>query len=64
MTMKQYQNSGTINRKPRSGNPYKLTPTMLKLIEDRLQDDDETTPVQLKKMLDESQSERLSTLTR
>ena len=40
MTVKKYQMHGTIYHKPGSGRPYKLTPDMVKLIEDHLQKDE------------------------
>ena len=53
MTVQRYQSHGTTLRKPGSGRPFKLRPEILKIIEDRLNEDDETTAVQLKKMLGE-----------
>lgn len=50
-TIKRFQDHGTIHRKPGSGRPFKVTPAILKLIEDRLQQDDEVSTIQLKKLL-------------
>ena len=53
MTVQRYQSHGMTLRKPGSGRPFKLRPEILKIIEDRLNEDDETTAVQLKRMLGE-----------
>ena len=53
MTVKRYKNHGTIFRLPGSGRGFKLTPNMLRLLEDRLQEDDEATAMQLLKLLND-----------
>ena len=49
--LKRYAKYKTIARKPGSGLPPKLTPALQKLIEDTMQQDDETTATQLQAML-------------
>ena len=51
-TIQKYKTHGTICRLPGSGRPFKLTGDMLKLIEDRMAEDDETTATQLLKHLE------------
>ena len=50
-TIKKYKAYGTISRLPGSGRPYKLTREILKTIEDRMNEDDETTATQLTRLL-------------
>ena len=45
--LKRYQLTQTIARKPGSGLPPKLSPSLLQLVEDTTRDDDETTATQL-----------------
>ena len=47
----RYKKYGTICRLPGSGGSFKMTPEMLKLIEDQLQADDEVTASQLHRIL-------------
>ena len=49
--LKRYSMFKTIARKPGSGLPPKLTPSLQKLIEEAMQRDDETTATQLQAML-------------
>ena len=52
--LKKYQETGTIARRPGSGRPTKLTPEVLQIVESQMQRDDETTAVQLQKILVDS----------
>ena len=52
-TVQKYKKHGTISRLPGSGRPFKLTGAMVTAIEERMQQDDETTSTQLVKMLEE-----------
>ena len=45
--LKRYRLTQTIARKPGSGLSPKLSPALLKLVEERMQEDDETTATQL-----------------
>ena len=51
---KKYQETGTITHRPGSGRPTKLTPEVLQIVEAQMQRDDETTAVQLQKILVDS----------
>ena len=51
MTVQKYVKHGTLERLPGSGGKFKLTPEILSIIENRLQEDDETTAMQLHKLL-------------
>ena len=53
ITIQKYKRHGTISRIPGSGRPYKITSEMLRLIEDRMKDDNETTATQLVKLLED-----------
>ena len=61
-TIQKYKRHRTISRLPGSGRPYKITSEMLRLIEDRMKDDDETTATQLVKLL-EDQGHQISKTT-
>ena len=54
LTVKKYREHGTISRLPGSGGSFKLTPEMLRLVEDHLQEDDEATAIQLLKLLNDN----------
>ena len=49
--IRKYKVTGTILRRPGSGRPSKITPEVLRLVEQQMQHDDETTAVQLQKLL-------------
>lgn len=51
--VKRYHQRGTITRKPGSGRPTKITEEVLKIVEDSMLEDDETTAVQLHAILSE-----------
>jgi transposase len=53
-TVQKYKKHGTISRLPGSGRPFKLTGAMVTAIEERMQQDNETTSTQLVKMLEEN----------
>ena len=48
---KRYDATGTTTRRPGSGRPSKLTSEVLKIVEEQMQQDDETTAVQLHAIL-------------
>ena len=49
--LKRYRDTRSIARKPGSGLPAKLSPNIQKLIDDTMQNDDETTAIQLQSIL-------------
>ena len=49
--LRKYEVTGTIERRPGSGRPTKVSPEILQLVEDRMKEDDETTAVQLQSFL-------------
>jgi len=49
--LKRYEKYGTIARKPGSGMPPRLSPAILQVIKDTMNDDDETTATQLQSKL-------------
>ena len=49
--LKQYENSGSINRRPGSGRPSKITDEIKELVNEQMRRDDETTAHQLHRML-------------
>ena len=51
--IKRYQLSGSIARKQGSGRPSKVVQEIKDIVESRMQEDDETTAVQLHKVLEE-----------
>ena len=51
--LKKYKETETICRRP--GCPSKITPEVLRIVEDQMQLDDETTAVQLQKLLFDNQ---------
>ena len=64
-TFKRFRERGTIARKPGSGLGLKLSPTMLQIIEDAMQQDDETTATQLQvKLASHNVHVSLSTILR
>ena len=52
--LKKYRESGTIGRKPGSGRPSIFTPDMLKLVDEAMERDDETTATQLQQILQQN----------
>ena len=50
-TIKRYKEHGMIHRLPGSGRCFQLTPEMLAIIKERMQEDDETTASQLVRIL-------------
>ena len=51
--IKKYKATASISRKPGSGRPTKITLEILSIVEQQMQDDDETTAVQLQKLLED-----------
>ena len=51
--VKRYQRDGTIHRRPGSGQPSKITAEVLRIVDAKMEHDDETTAVQLQKLLAE-----------
>lgn len=51
--VKRYQLNGTIHRRPGSGRPSKITADVLRIVDAKMAEDDETTAVQLQKLLAE-----------
>ena len=51
VTIKRYKEHGMISCLPGSGRRFRLTPKMLTIIEQRMQEDDETTAGQLVRIL-------------
>ena len=51
--LKRYENHGTIQRKPGSGRRSKITAEVLDIVNKKMEEDDETTAVQLQKLLAE-----------
>ena len=49
--LKRFERHGTISRVPGSGRPSKITPEIKRLVDARMVEDDETTAIQLQKML-------------
>ena len=49
--LRKYETTGSIARRPGSGRPTKVTPEALRIVEEEMQRDDETTAVQLQKVL-------------
>ena len=49
--IKKYKETGTIARRMGSGRPTKITPEVLRIVEEQMKKDDETTAVQLQKIL-------------
>lgn len=49
--IKKYQATGSIARQPGSGHPSKITSAVLRIVEDQMGLDDETTATQLQKLL-------------
>ena len=63
--VKKYKETETICRRPGSGHLSKMTPEVLHIVEDQMQLDDETTAVQLQKLLfDNRQPLSLKTILR
>ena len=63
--LKKYKETETICRRPGSGRPSKITPEVLRIVEEQMQLDDETTAVQLQKLLfDNQQPLSLKTILR
>ena len=52
--LKKYKQTGTIARRPGSGRPTKITSEVLQIVEAQMLRDDETTAVQLQKILVDS----------
>ena len=52
--IKRYKLHGSIQRKPGSGRPSKITADMLRIVDRKMEEDDETTAVQLQKLLAET----------
>ena len=51
--IKRYQLNGTIHRRPGSGRPSKITADVLRIVDAKMDEDDETTAVQVQKLLAE-----------
>ena len=51
--IKHYESTGSTARKTSSGRPTKVTPAILAIVEHKMAEDDETTAVQLQKLLTE-----------
>lgn len=51
--IRRYERSGTLARKEGSGRPTKITPQVMALVEEQMNNDDETTAVQLHKILND-----------
>ena len=49
--IRKYKETGTIARRPGSGRPSKITLDVLRIVEAEMQRDDETTAVQLQKII-------------
>ena len=49
--IKKYVEMGSLGRHPGSGRPTKITPALLMIMEDHMQRDDETTAIQLQRIL-------------
>ena len=49
--LKKYEETGTISRRLGSGRPSKITPEVLRIVEEQMEKDDETTATQLQKIL-------------
>ena len=49
--LRKYHTTGSIRRRPGSGRPTKVTPEILRIVEEQMEDDDETTAVQLQSIL-------------
>ena len=49
--IKRYQANGTIHRRPGSGRPSKINAEVLRIVDAKMVEDDETTAVQLQKLL-------------
>ena len=49
--IKKYRETGSINRRPGSGRPTKITADVLRIVETQMKLDDETTAVQLQEIL-------------
>ena len=49
--LKKYRQTGSIRRRPGSGRPTKITSEVLQIVEEQMQLDDETTAIQLQKLL-------------
>ena len=49
--LKKYHTTGSIGRQPGSGRPMKITTQVLELVEQQMEKDDETTAIQLQKIL-------------
>lgn len=49
--LKKYKNTGSVARLPGSGRPTKITRAVLRIVEEQMLLDDETTAVQLQKIL-------------
>ena len=61
-TIQKYKTHGTITHLPGSGQPFRLTSEVLKIIEDQMKADDETTAMQLLKII-EDQGHKVSRTT-
>lgn len=48
---KKFKENGSISRRPASGRPSKITNEVLKIVEEQMEADDETTATQLQKIL-------------
>ena len=63
--IKKYIETGSLGRRPGSGRPTKITPAILTIVEDQIQRYDETTAVQLQRiLLDHGQPLSLRTILR
>ena len=51
--LSRFKRTGTIARKEGSGRPTKITPQLMKIVEQQMSDDDETTALQLCKILND-----------
>ena len=52
--LKKYEETGSVVRRPGSGRPTRITSQVLEIVEKQMQKDDETTAVQLQRILVES----------
>jgi transposase len=59
-TIKKYKAHGTISRLLGSGRPYKLSEDILKTIEARMKEDDETMATQILKLLEDKGYDKVS----
>ena len=49
--LKKFEETGSITRRPGSGRPMKITPAILAIVEECMRRDDETTAIQLQRIL-------------